>query len=286
MKLKGKVALVTGAGRSGTIPGRRRGFGAEICKRLALQGADIVVNDFTGPFPELSNYDLATKEEMNAVVEEMKALGVRAIGIDADVGDAGAVDRMVKTTLKEFGHINILVNNAGVGVAGAAFVDIEERFWDLEMRIIGKGTFLCCKAIGKVMIQQGKGGRIVNISSNTGKTGPPFCGAYAAAKHAVVGITRALSNEIMQYGINVNAVCPGFCETHFMHMKEWGVLDPDSPLRKGTVAERLEIIKQRNPAHRLGTIEDVAALVEFLCLPESSFINGQSILIDGGGATI
>ncbi len=100
LKLEGKVALVTGVGRSGTVKGRRRGFGPEICKNLALQGADIVMNDFTGPFSETLKYDLATREEMAAVVDEMKGLGRRVIGVDADVGDAKAVDGMVKKVLE------------------------------------------------------------------------------------------------------------------------------------------------------------------------------------------
>jgi len=106
MKLEGKVAIVTGAGRAGKPPEIRRGFGPEICKRLALQGADIVVNDFTGSFPESPDYELA-REGMNAVAEEIKALGRRAIAVDADVGDATAVDNMVKKALAEFGHIDI-----------------------------------------------------------------------------------------------------------------------------------------------------------------------------------
>ena len=282
MKLEGKVAIVTGAGRAGKPPERGRGFGPAICLRLAAQGADIVVNDFTGPLPEFPDYDLATKEEMAQMVNEIKALGRRAISVDADVGDAKAVNEMVKKTLDEFGRIDILVNNAGVGIGWAPFVEMEERTWDCNMRVIGKGTFLCSKAVAKVMLQQGSGGKIVNISSITGITGPPFTGAYSPAKHAVIGITRVLATELMQSGICVNAVCPGFAETHLLHIKN-GILDVQPGLLGLDVEGFYKMIKQGTPAHRMGKIEEIASLVEFLCLPDSDYINGQSIVIDGGG---
>ncbi len=279
LKLEGKVALITGVGRSGTAPGRRRGFGPEICKNLALQGADIVVNDFTGPFSEDLKYDLATKQEMAAVVDEIKALGRRVIGVDADVGDAKAVDGMVKKALDEFGRIDILVNNAGVGIGFAHFIDIDERFWDLSMRVMAKGTFLCCKAVAKVMIEQGNGGRIVNVSSIAGKAGLPLAGAYCSAKHAIIGITRVLAMEVMRHGITVNAVCPGTCDTHFMQL----VLDVQPQMLGVSREEFWKMTEKATAAGRLGTIQEIASVVEFLCLPEASYINGQSIVVDGGG---
>jgi len=282
LKLEGKVAIVTGAGRAGKPPERRRGFGPAICLRLAAQGADIVVNDFTGPLPEFPDYDLATKEEMAQMVNEIKALGRRAISVDADVGDAKAVNEMVKKTLDEFGRIDILVNNAGVGMGYLPFVEVEERTWDCHMRVMGKGTFLCSQAVARVLLKQGWGGRIVNISSITGKSGPSNCGAYSPAKHAVVGLTRVLATELMPSGICVNAVCPGFADTHFLHVPG-GTFDTQPAILGLDVESFQEFMKNETVAHRLATIDEIASVVEFLCSPESSYINGQSIVVDGGG---
>jgi 3-oxoacyl-[acyl-carrier protein] reductase len=284
MKLEGKVAIVTGAGRAGKPPEIRRGFGPEICKRLASQGADIVVNDFTGSFPESPDYELA-REGMNAVTEEIKALGRRAIAVDADVGDAKAVDNMVKKALAEFGHIDILVNNAGIVVGLAPVVELEEKFWDLSMRVMAKGTFLCSKAVAKVMIQQGSGGKIVNMASILGKSGGAFTAAYTCAKHAIVGLTRVLAMELMPSGIHVNAVCPGYAETHLLHLKG-GAFDAFPGLAGTDVEGVYNIIKAGTASGRLGTVEEIGSLVEFLCLPDSDYINGQSIVIDGGGVMI
>jgi NAD(P)-dependent dehydrogenase (short-subunit alcohol dehydrogenase family) len=257
-------------------------MGVAMALHLAAQGADIVVNDFTGPLREYPDYDLATKEEMDKVVSEIKALGRRAISIDADVGDAKAVDYMINKTLSEFGRIDILVNNAGVGMGYVPFAELEERTWDCHHRIIAKGTFLCCRAVARVLLKQGQGGRIVNISSIVGKSGPNNCGAYASAKHAVIGITRVLATELMQHGICVNAVCPGFTDTHFLHVPG-GTFDTQ-PQKLGVDVEGFwEFMKSETVAHRLATIDEIANVVEFLCLPESGYINGQSIVVDGGG---
>ena len=136
--------------------------------------------------------------------------------------------------------------------------------------------------LARAMIKQGEGGRIVNISSITGKSGPANCGAYAPAKHAIIGITRVLATELMRYGICTNAVCPGFGDTHFLHVPG-GTFDTQPGLL-GTDEEGFwEIMRQNTVARRLATVDEIANVVEFLCLPESSYINGQSIVVDGGG---
>lgn len=164
-------------------------------------------------------------------------------------------------------------------------MEIDEKMWDLAMDVMAKGTFLCCKAVAKVMIQQGEGGRIVNISSIEGKIGTPFLAAYVAAKHAVMGLTRSLSGELITYNINVNAVCPGFTDTHILYMKD-RILDMSSKPPNVSIDQELEKLYSFTPAHRMATVEEIANVVEFLCLPESSYVNGQGIVVDGGGVTI
>ena len=279
MRLKGKVALVTGAGRGGT-EGRLRGFGAEICKKLALEGADIVVNDFLG-----SSYDYAKAEEANQVVEEMKSLGRRAIFVNADVGDAKSVDEMVQKTLDEFGRIDILINNAGVAVGIGPMHEMDESLFDLSWRVMTKGVWLCSKAVAKVMIKQGWGGKIVNMASILGKTYSIFAGGYTTAKHGAIGITRTMAGELIQYKINVNAICPGWCDTHLLQL-EGGAMQEYPRLLGITKEEFTKLLYGWTPAGRLGTIEEIANATLLLCLPESDYINGQSIAVDGGGITI
>ena len=279
MEFEGKVAIVTGAGRGGT-QGRLRGFGAEICKQLALRGADIVVNDFLG-----SDYDYAKAEEANEVVEEIKGLGRRAIFVNADVGDAKSVDEMVKQVLDEFGRIDILINNAGVAAGIGPMHELDESLFDLSWRVMTKGVWLCSKAVANVMIKQGWGGKIVNMASILGKTYSIFAGGYTTAKHGAVGITRTMAAELIQYKINVNAVCPGWCDTHLLQLK--GGAMEEYPKRLGiTEEEFLTALYGWTPAGRLGTVEEIANATVLLCLPESDYINGQSIVVDGGGITI
>ncbi len=284
MKLQGKVAVITGAGRVGKTD-RKRGIGVEIAIHLAKQGANIVANDFTGTLKNAPDYDLSRNDELESVAEEIRALGRQAITVNADVSDSKAVDEMIKRTLNEFGRIDILVNNAGIGLGRRSIMEIDEKMWDLAMDVMAKGTFLCCKAAAKVMIQQGEGGRIVNISSIAGKIGSPFLAAYTAAKHAVMGLTRSLSGELIHYNINVNAVCPGFTDTHILHMKG-RILDMSSKPANVSIDQELEKLYSLTPAHRMATVEEIANVVEFLCLPESSYVNGQGIVVDGGGVTI
>jgi NAD(P)-dependent dehydrogenase (short-subunit alcohol dehydrogenase family) len=285
MRLEGKVAIVTGAGRVGR-PGRNRGFGPEICRQLAIQGADIVVNDFSGPLPALPDYDLATKDEVAAVVEEVKGLGRRAISVDADVGNAKAVDEMVKKTLEEFGRIDILVNNAGIAVGLGPMHELDEPLFDLSWHVMAKGPWLCSKAVAKVMIEQGWGGKIVTIASILGKTYSAFAGGYTAAKHAVIGITRTMAAELIKYKINVNAICPGWCDTHLLHLKG-GAIEMYPKLLGITKKQLMAALNGWTPAGRLGTVEEIAGATMLLCLsPESDYINGQGVAVDGGGITI
>ncbi|KJS15511.1 MAG: hypothetical protein VR69_13180 [Peptococcaceae bacterium BRH_c4b] len=279
MKLQGKVALVTGAGRVGS-EGRRRGFGAEICLRLARQGADIVVNDFTGTYS-----DLAKQEELEMAAEEIRKLGRKAITVNADVRNSDEVKNMFNQVLEKFGRIDILVNNAGVVVGLGPMVDLDESAWNISMDVMAKGAWLCSKEAAKIMIKQGTRGRIINIASVAGKVQLAFAGAYVAAKHALVGITRTMGAELITNGITVNAICPGWVDTHLLHLKG-GAMEVYPKLLNITEEQLIESLKGWTPAGRLGTVEEIAGAVELLCMPEASYINGQSIVVDGGGITI
>jgi len=159
--------------------------------------------------------------------------------------------------------------------------------WQVIVSAAGeaKGAWLCSKEAAKIMIKQGTGGKIINIASILGKTQSIFAGAYTAAKHACIGMTRVMASELIANGITVNAVCPGWCDTHLLHLKG-GAFEAYPKLLNITTEEFATVLNGWTPAGRLGTIEEIAGAVELLCMPEASYINGQSIIVDGGGITV
>lgn len=254
MEFENKVALVTGAGQ---------GIGKAIALAFARNGANIIVNDV--------NIQKAT-----ATADEIRALGREALAIKADVSNSEEVNSMVKKALEKFGRIDILVNNAGIMVVGP-FTQVTEEQWDRAMNVNVKGVFLCSKAVAEQMKKQG-GGKIVNLSSTAGKTGNRFYAPYCASKFAVIGLTQVMAQELAEFGINVNAVCPGAVETA-MSASELVLLEKLT----GVKAEELEKqwIKQ-TPLGRLEQPEDVAKVVVFLCSDGAAFMTGQAINVTGG----
>jgi len=170
-------------------------------------------------------------------------------------------------------------------VGRKSIVDLDENLWDLSMNVMARGAFLCSKAVARVQIDQGDGGSIVNISSIMGKIGAPFVAPYVAAKHAILGLTKVLGAELIPYGINVNAVCPGYTNTHMLNLKN-GPLDLKSAPAGSTLEDLKAQICLKTPAGRLATVEEIANVVVGLCLPEFKFVNGQAIVVDGGGVTV
>jgi 3-oxoacyl-[acyl-carrier protein] reductase len=245
MKLKGKVAIVTGSGR---------GIGREIALLLAKEGANVVVTS-------------RTQEEIEKVVKEIKALKVKALGVKIDVSNFKEVNQLVEKTIKQFGRIDILVNNAGIADL-VFFNQMTEEQWDKMMSIDLKGVFNCTRAVINQMIKQ-KYGKIVNISSVAG-TALGFIGSthYSAAKAGIIGFTQSLAMEVASYGINVNSIAPGIIETN-MTINALG--------KKG-----LEEFAKQIPMGRTGKPEDIANLLVFLVSDDASYITGQVITVDGG----
>ena len=271
--LNGKVALVTGAGG-------KNGIGRAIATRLAKEGADVAVNDITEhPYAA----DQTEWQGLPDVMREIEAMGQRAISVVADVADAEQVKAMVDKTVAHFGKIDILVNNAGT-IAGkdrVPVVDLAEEDWDRVQRVNVKGVFLCSQAVARHLITQGTGGKIINMSSVTGKRGSARFAAYSASKFAVIGFTQSLACELAPYQVNVNAICPGLVETErFGHLAS--VLMPENLSANEKLSEYERRSEAAVPIGRLAEGADVAKMAAFLASDEAAYLSGVSITVSGG----
>jgi meso-butanediol dehydrogenase/(S,S)-butanediol dehydrogenase/diacetyl reductase len=253
--LTDRVAIVTGAGH---------GIGHATALALAGAGADVAVVDI----------DKAAAEKTATAVT---ALGRRSLALATDVGDLASIDQMVSRVVETFGHVDALVNNAGV-TRRAYIMDLTEADWDRIMRVNGKGVFFCLQRVAREMIPR-RSGVIVNIASIAGKG---YVGAsnaiYAGSKGAVIGMTRMAALQLARHNINVNAICPGSTVT---------ALSNDNlksrAREEGVSVEEME--RRRNSAIPLGRPndpEDIAALAVFLASPGARNITGQSFNVDGG----
>lgn len=242
--LKNKVALVTGASR---------GIGRAIALTLSGYGAIVVVN-YCG-----------SKDKADEVVNQIKENGGTAVAYQADIADFEAVKTMFSDIIKEYGRINILVNNAGI-TRDNLILKMSEEDFDAVIHTNLKGVFNCLKQASRIMLKQ-KEGRIINISSISGVVGNPGQANYCAAKAGVIGITKSLAKELGSRGITVNAVAPGYINT-----------DMTAVLKDDLKEKVTELI----PLKRLGEVEDIAETVAFLASDKASYITGQTIQVDGG----
>lgn len=246
MKFEGKTAIVTGGSR---------GLGRAICLELARGGANVALC--------CAGNEAAARETVRAVEE----LGAKALAVRCDVSDAARVDELVRAALEAFGRIDILVNNAGI-TRDNLLMRMSEADFDAVINANLKGTFLCMKAVSRLMLKQ-RYGRIVNLSSVVGLRGNAGQVNYAASKAGVVGMTKSLAKELASRGVTVNAVAPGFIET-----------DMTAALPEAARAAAQESI----PMNRLGAPEDVARAVAFLASDAAAYITGQVLAVDGGMA--
>ncbi len=244
MKLKGKVAIVTGSAQ---------GIGAKTAEVFAEEGAKIVVAD----------YDV---EGGKATTEALKETGAEAMFVEVDVSDLKNAQTMVDKTVEEFGRVDILVNNAGV-TADTFLSKMSEEQWDKVIDVNLKGTFNCTKPAVQQMMEQDSGGVILNASSVVGLYGNVAQTNYAATKSGVIGLTKTWAKELGAQGIRVNAVAPGFVET---------------PMTDEVPDKILDKMEDDTPLGRLGLPEDIAKAYLYLASDDASYVNGEILSVDGG----
>ena len=255
MRLKDKVAIVTGGGR---------GIGRAICERLAREGAVGVVTDID-----------AGQAESTAA--EISAGGGNAFGLPLDVTSQDAIDDLIAAVVERAGRIDILVNNAGIFDL-APLLEQTRESWDRIHDVNVKGLFFMQQAAARQMVAQGTGGRIINLASQAGRRGEALVANYCASKAAVISITQSAALALTEHDITVNAIAPGIIETPM-----WSVVDglfakyqdlpPGEPKRRAVEAI---------PAGRIGQPDDIAAAAAFLASDDAAYITAQTLNVDGG----
>jgi NAD(P)-dependent dehydrogenase (short-subunit alcohol dehydrogenase family) len=273
--LAGKVALITGSGGE-------RGFGRAIARRFAAEGADLALTDVAAAGTRVVEAKPSTGwGGLEAVAAEVRREGRRAVTALMDVRSAAQVDAAVQAALDAFGRIDILVNNAAAppGPDRVPVVDLAEEAWDTVLDVNLKGAYLAARAVARHMVSRGTRGRIINMSSNCGKTGYPRLAAYCASKFGLIGLTQALAMELAPAGITVNAICPGPADTDrldYLGRRADGAFD--QALRAEALRERGAAI----PLGRVATVEDVADVAAFLASDGAAYLTGQAINVAGG----
>jgi len=244
MRLKDKVAIITGSGS---------GIGREMAAIFAREGAKMVIVDIDG-------------ESARVAAQEIGADGFETLAVEADISKPEQVDGMIRQTVERFGRLDVLVNNAGIGL-NRPFLDTGLEEWERMLRVVLTGTFLCAQAAARVMVEQGAG-RIVNVGSISGQRGAQGRAAYGAAKAGVMQLTRTMAVELAPRGVIVNAISPG---------------PVDTPQSRGTHTEATrQAYIDRLPIGRYGERSEVAAAALFLASDETNFVVGHVLNVDGG----
>jgi 3-oxoacyl-[acyl-carrier protein] reductase/meso-butanediol dehydrogenase/(S,S)-butanediol dehydrogenase/diacetyl reductase len=276
--LEGKVALITGAGGM-------RGVGRATALKLAQGGVDLVLTDVQREPEDLPPGEIRLGwRGLDSVAEEVQSLGRTCCTIPCDLGQPEQIQQLVRQALGHYGRIDILVNNARaiIGRDKVPVTELAEDVWQHFLAINTTAVFLLTKLVGREMIRQSRGGRIINIASNASKQASARGAAYSASKFAVLGLTQASALDLAPYNITVNAVCPGPVNTDRLSYWERARAQEEGIPLEDFRARIVKDAGQATPLGRIAEPEDVANLVSFLASEEAAFITGQAYNVNGG----
>ncbi len=260
LNLKGKIALVTGAGN---------GIGRGIALGLAQEGAAVVAADLN-------------LSDAGQVAAQISDQGGRSLALGVDAADESAVQEMMRRMMEDFGRIDILVNNVGGGSDPALMVKLDSATWDKTIDLNLRSVFLCSTAAARAMIPQ-RSGRIISIASISGKVGESLIGPYCAGKFGVIGLMQVMAKELGRYAITVNTVCPGYVWTPGWERMARSLRENYKAMADKTLEMIFEErVKAMVPLGRPQTPADIASLVAFLASEHAMNITGQAINVDGG----
>ena len=252
MRLDGKVAIVTGGAR---------GIGRAIAERYADEGARVVLADIL-------------EDEAKAAAE---VIARGAFGLRLDVTDPASIDAMVGTVVEKAGRIDILVNNAAV-FNMAPLLEVTRADWDKNFDINTKGLFFTLQAVARQMVEQGEGGKIINLSSQAGRRGEALVVAYCASKAAVISITQSAGLALIEHKINVNGIAPGVVDTPM-----WDAVDKlFARYENRPIGEKKRLVGEDVPYGRMGLPEDLTGAAVFLASPDADYVVAQTLNVDGG----
>ena len=252
MKLKDKVAIVTGGAR---------GIGAAICRRYAAEGARVVVTDRLGV-------------EAQKLAAE---IGNGAFGVPFEATDRASIDNLIETTVKTVGRIDVLVNNAAT-FDMAPILEITEGSYDRVFAVNVKGLLFTLQAAARQMVEHGRGGKIINLSSQAGRRGEALVAVYCASKAAVISLTQSAGLGLNEHGINVNGIAPGVIDTPM-----WDVVDSlFAKYEHRAIGEKKELVGKAVPLGRMGEPEDITGAAVFLASADSDYVVAQTFNVDGG----
>lgn len=267
------VAVITGAARKG-------GIGWSIAEQLIDSGHRVVVADLARPMETHLGYESSDADDLKLAANELSQRG-EVVAVPCDVRREEDVQALYAAAIEAFGRVDVAVQNAGVAVGLSEITDLSLEDWQLNLDVMATGVFLCAREAARIMIRQGSGGRIINMSSQAGKTGTSHLGAYATAKFGVIGLTQTMASELGRHAITVNAVCPGVVSTPLLEV-EGGVFDV-YPRAFGMDPEQYKRrLLRQIPLARFSAPNEVAAVVRFLASEAASFITGEAVNVTGG----
>lgn len=264
------IAIVTGCAR-------KNGIGRGIAHALARRGADVALVDVdpVGTRNPGEPDELVTDwDGLESLAAELERHGTQALPLVGDVGNYDDAERIVRQTLERYGRIDILVNNAAAphGDDCNWSWEVREKGYDVVLRVNTKGAFLMSTAVVRHFLKRQRPGRIINISSAAGKSGAPKRAAYSASKFAVIGLTQSMARELAPHNVTINVICPGMIDTS-RHASTTAKADDETATLTAALA---------GIVRRAGTPDDIGNAVAFLAEPAAGFINGQSLIVDGG----